>query len=176
MNTLKYIFGIFTSIKDIPSYLKLFFKALKFRSDITNAINTFPGISNTEILYQWCIDICDKLVDYATYTTFTEVDDYVTAQLRIIITDHWSIIEKAIGLLLSYQEIDTKVAQSVCDEIIAKSETSNPLLVVSIISALLNLISLIRNAKKNESGTETDGKATKSRPVLDALKKMLRKK
>ncbi|MDR0610849.1 MAG: hypothetical protein LBG58_12115 [Planctomycetaceae bacterium] len=159
--------------------MKLFFKTVKLRSDINDAIKSFPGISNTEILYRWCIDTCNKLVDYATYTTFTQVDDFIAIQLRVVITDNWSIIEKTINSLLKGQEIDAEVTKNVCDEIIANTEVANPLPIISIISLLLNIIALIRDAKKNKTETETDtdsgGNDTQRRPVLNALKRMLRK-
>jgi hypothetical protein len=175
---------VFSVIKNIPYYIGLFYKAVEVRNGITLAIKEFPGIADEESLFRWCTENSDRLVNYATYTTFTEVDDYIAWQVRLIFTEHWTTIIAAIRAIKNGQVKETEIAKLMSEEILNSNivngvEAKDPFTVISIVSIILSIIRVIIAAKSDDTTpqTETDNIEIqpKKRPIRDLVRKLLGK-
>jgi hypothetical protein len=172
----------FSVIKNIPYYIGLFYKAVEIKAGITRAVKEFPGIADESALYTWCIVNCDLLVNYATYTTFTEVDDYIAWTVRKTIEEHWATISKAIRALAHGSTEPNNIATLLYSEILNNNivngqEVKDPFTVITIVSIILSIIRLITIAQKEPEVTPLDETEIepRKRPVLQLIKKILRK-
>jgi hypothetical protein len=173
-----------TVIKNIPYYIGLFYKAIEVRNGATAALREFPGIDDEDLLFRWCTENSDRLVNYATYTTFTTVDDYLAWQIRLIVHDNWSVIIKAIKTLKNGNATDIEVAKLMYEEIFDsknlygenENETKDPFTVITIVSIIVGLVRLIVAAKDdNDPEVVPDDVQPKKRPVLNLIRKLLGK-
>jgi hypothetical protein len=164
-----------STLKDIPSYISYFFKALKLKKDIQAAITEFPGIEDEEELFRWCVKNSDLLVNYSTYTTFTMIDDYIALQIRVIITNKWETIIKSLRVLKNAQ-INNETIKVICDSIVSNvsdQETQNPFLAISVVSIILNIVRIIQEARTAVTDETEVTPVPVKRPILAAIRKLL---
>jgi hypothetical protein len=161
-----------STLKDIPSYISYFFKALKLKKDIQAAITEFPGIDDEEELFRWCVKNSDLLVNYSTYTTFTMIDDYIALQIRVIITNQWDTIIKSLRILKNAQ-LNNETIKVICDSIVSNQEVQNPFLAISVVSIILNIVRIIQEARTAVTDETEVTPVPVKRPILAAIRKLL---
>jgi hypothetical protein len=175
--------NILGTIKNTYYYVQLFFKARQFSKDIKKLIQEFPGIQDEDDFFTWCIRVTDTLVNFAAFTTFTTIDDYFAGLVRRLVVDHWNIIMKATRLIKTGNTIESAevrvICNEICDAIKEDDEVGDPLLLVTIISIILNLIKIIQKAHNdNETIPDTDSTTDtgRNRPVVNLFRKILRRR
>jgi hypothetical protein len=173
----------FETIKSIPFYFGLLWKGIKLRSDINKAIKEFPNIREENKLLVWCTKNSELLVNYATYTTFTQVDDWIALQVRWLISNHWDLIYKTILVFETGTTNERDIVAALCDDISNNTEIKNPMVVLMVVPIIFNIIRLIRTAKtQTETTTDTDTDTEtitpkpnpSKRPVLNFIRNILR--
>jgi hypothetical protein len=151
MSIINDVISFFKFLFSIPGYVVTAWRFYIVKAAFDKAVATFPGVKNESALKSWADTNTGLLVQYAQWTP-NKIDDYLTKSVQSIIHSKWIAIWNIIQLFVKSEKVevieDTMVA--LMEEV--EDETGNPLVFLSIISLIVQILFLIYGQQNKKHG------------------------